>query len=208
MSERIASMVKVAPHPGARIELAAAAVLTAFAIGLVVRHAHAVATAPAKVAIQAEPLAVPAPVAGSDDDAVVDFMEKFALSRVAVTVQEPEASRTEPFAAPVVAAAAGLAATAAPKAPPQRERVRPVSKAVPMPVARPATERRPGAEIEPRRLQTAAQVRSSRIPILSSIAEVMPSSREISRGVNKSMTALQSGVTSIGRKVGSIFSRG
>ena len=62
------------------------------AIGLVVRHAHAVATAPAKVAIQAEPLAVPAPVAGSDDDAVVDFMEKFALSRVAVTVQEPEAS--------------------------------------------------------------------------------------------------------------------
>lgn len=180
-----AKALRAQPLPRFSFELAAAAFLTLAAILL--GGKYAAAPAPVKVSAQAPPLRA---AENSDDHAVAEFMERFALSRVAPPLPD---LREEPVR---MAALAGPAPK--PVAAPVKEKTRPLAfKPTPSPAPR-AVERRPAPAMETRRAEPAADApRERRIPVFSDLADRLPSGRNIADGF-----------TSMGRRVGSIFSRG
>ena len=113
MREKFATLSRAVAMPRMRLEFLAAAVLTAFALALVVRQVNATASLPPKVSLQAQPAIVPAVV--QEDEAVAEFIEKFALSRVATRAGEEIVPKAELAAAPVVLAAVATTADASMK---------------------------------------------------------------------------------------------
>ena len=201
------SKLPLSKLPRLRLELVAAALLTLGAIVLVTKFTQPAAHA-TKVSMQATPIAAAAIV--NEDRDVAEFMEQFALSRLAPSLEDSvvitAALESLPFAATaplaVVATSALPRSTTPKEAAPSRERVRPVAlKASTQAPLRPRIAERRSVQpmAAPARFAEAKPPRSARfrIPVFSSLVEKLPSGRDIANGVS-----------SLGRKVGSIFNRG
>jgi hypothetical protein len=210
--ERFAALTKAAALPSVRIEVVAAGLLTLGALALIARQVYAAPPVQPNVSMQVTPAPAVAPIANTDA-AVADFMEKFALSRVTPRTFEEGPLKAEPtIEAPVKLAALAVAAPKpAPtaEAQPVKPRPRPAAaKPAPLP-PRATAERKPAiAEPEAQAVQLAVKPEPRRIPVISTIADALPSGQDITRGVKTSVGVLQNGVNSVGRKIGSIFGRG
>ncbi len=184
-------------------ELAAAAFLTLCTAVLVGGYTHKPRSSAPKLSLQASPL--PLASTSKHDEAMAEFVEKFALSRLASPKPEiavppkPQAGEL-----PMDASLVSAKLRAPRDAPVARERPRLTMQ---RPTAAPQTptraiERRATQLADARQVELPSPPRSgSRIPVISDIAERIPSGREIANGVT-------SGVSSLGRRVTSLFGRG
>ncbi len=179
------------PAPRFFLEIAAAGFLTLCAVGFAGRSTRAAAPAPVKISMQAAPQTI-SPAA--EDQSVADFMERFALSRLAPTLPE------KLIVAPDVAPPASAAAAARRETPPAREKARSVAfrqQPAPLPPAR-AVEKPPVQPVPEPPVEIARAAPPAKgIPVISFIAEKLPTGRDI-----------VDGAASLGKRVTSLFTRG
>ena len=196
----VVTSAKRASRPRFFFELAAAGFLTLMAIVLLGKYASAPLVETAKYVSKAAPLSIAPQI--RDEQNVAEFMERFALSRVAAplperAVQEPtkinapvlpsSAPMTKPFVLRDTQLTGEKSKSVAVKSPPV-----PIPRAVER-----VMERQPVPQAEAPKTSVETKPNpGKRIPIISDIAEKIPSGRDIIDGVG-----------SLGRRVGSIFSR-
>ena len=192
--------VRAEARPRFFFEIAAAGFLTLCAVLLAAKSTRPAAPA-AKVSLQAAPLA-PQAVA-RDDQSVAEFMERFALSRLAPPLPEKfvvadggsGVGNGRPAAGRAEESGAG-AASAQARSAPAKEKVRSVAfkpQAAPQPPRR-EIERPSEPVFVAQRLDPAP---ARKIPVISFIAEKIPNGRDIGDAM-----------ASVGKRVGSLFTRG
>jgi hypothetical protein len=176
-------------------EIAAAAFLTLCAV---VFAGHALKSAPlpaGKSSLQAAP--APVQQVANEDASVAEFMENFALSRLAPRLPDNLDARSA-SAEPVAKSRAGEGGIRI-EQPAAKEKPRSVAfrqQPAPQPPRR-AAERPQMAQAETPAPEVSAKQASKRIPVISFIAEKLPSGRDIGEAM-----------ASVGKRVTSIFRPG
>ena len=187
MRQSGAEVIQAQARPRFFFEIAAAGFLTLCAIIFAAKATRPAAPS-VKVSHQAAPL-TPV-VAARDDQAVADFMERFALSRLAAPLPEK-------FVVADGGSGVGAAVAQSRPAPsPAKEKARSVAfkpQAAPQPPRR-EIERQAEPVYVAQRIESPP---SRKIPVISFIAEKLPNGRDIGNAM-----------ASVGKRVGSLFTRG